>query len=101
MSRLTREGTTEPVSRDRILRREGGQGNIHFPCPADHVRDWQPYPVDPYSCYMYRANRTCPGEVKRRKEDNYNVCTDCTCTENVPGAQTYSFCVLLFSSCAS
>ena len=33
-------------------RRERGQGNIHFPCLADHVQDWQPYPVDPYSCYM-------------------------------------------------
>ena len=47
MSRLTRDGVTEPVSRDQILRREGGQGNIHFPCSADHERDWQPYPVDP------------------------------------------------------
>ena len=37
---------------DQILRRERGQGNIHFPCSADHVQDWQPYPVDPYSCYM-------------------------------------------------
>ena len=27
-------------------------GNIHFPCSADHVQDWQPYPVDLYSCYM-------------------------------------------------
>ena len=53
MSRLTRDGTAEPVSRDRILRRERGQGNIHFPCSADHEQDWQPYPVDPYSCYMY------------------------------------------------
>ena len=26
-----------------------GQGNIHFPCSADHEQDWQPYPVDPYS----------------------------------------------------
>ena len=26
-----------------------GQGNIYFPCSADHVQDWQPYPVDPYS----------------------------------------------------
>ena len=26
----------EPVSRDRILRRERGQGNFHFPCSADH-----------------------------------------------------------------
>ena len=52
MSRLTRDGTAEPVSRDQILRHERGQGNIHFPCSADHVQDWQPYPVDPYSCYM-------------------------------------------------
>ena len=52
MSRLTRDGTTEPVSRDQILRHERGQGNIHFSCSADHVQDWQRYPVDPYSCYM-------------------------------------------------
>ena len=52
MSRLTRGGTIESVSRDQILRRERGQGNIHFPCSADHVQDWQPYPVDSYSCYM-------------------------------------------------
>ena len=31
---------------------ERGQGNIHFSCSADHVQDWQPYPVDPCSCYM-------------------------------------------------
>ena len=31
MSRLTRDGTAEPVSRDQTLRRERGQGNIHFP----------------------------------------------------------------------
>ena len=48
MSRLTRDGTDEPVWRDQILRRERGQGNIHFPCSADHEQDWQPYPVDPY-----------------------------------------------------
>ena len=47
-----RDGTAEPVSRDQILRRERGQGNIHCPCSADHVQDWQSYPVDPYSCYM-------------------------------------------------
>ena len=52
MSRLTRDGTAEPVSRDQILRRERGQGNIHFSCSADHEQDWQPYPVDPNSCYM-------------------------------------------------
>ena len=49
MSRLTRDGTAEPVSRDQILRHVRGQGNIHFPCSADHEQDWQPYPVGPYS----------------------------------------------------
>ena len=48
MSRLTRDGTAEPVSRDQILRHARGQRNIHFPCSADHKEDWQPYPVDPY-----------------------------------------------------
>ena len=28
------------------------QGNIHFPCSADHEQDWLPYPIDPYSGYM-------------------------------------------------
>ena len=49
ISRLTRDGRAEPVSRDHILRHVRGQGNIHFPCSADHEQDWQPYPVDPYS----------------------------------------------------
>ena len=49
MSRLTRDGTAEPVSRDQILRHAQGQGNVNFPCSADHEQDWQPYPVDPYS----------------------------------------------------
>ena len=49
MSRLTRDGTAEPVSRDQILRHAQGQGNIHLiPCSADHEQVWQPYPVDPY-----------------------------------------------------
>ena len=32
MSRLTRDGTAELVSRGQILRHERGQGNIHFSC---------------------------------------------------------------------
>ena len=53
MSRLTRDGTAEPVSRDQILRHARGQGNVHFPCSADHEQDWQPYPVDwSILCYM-------------------------------------------------
>ena len=51
VSRLTRDGTAEPVSRDQILRHVRGQGNIHCPCSAEHEQDWQPYPVDSYSCY--------------------------------------------------
>ena len=53
----------EPVSRDRILRHERGQGNVYFPCSGDHTQDWQPYPVDPYSCYMF--DHTCPGNDSR------------------------------------
>ena len=37
------------VSRDQILRRKRGEGNIIFPCSVDHEQDWQPYPVDLYS----------------------------------------------------
>ena len=53
MNRLTRDGTAEPVSRDQIIKHIRGQGNIHFPCSADHEQDWQPYPVDPYSAIYY------------------------------------------------
>ena len=49
MSRLTRDGTAKPVSRDEILRHVLGQKNINFPCSAGHEQDWQSYPVDPYS----------------------------------------------------
>ena len=52
MSRLARDRTAEPVSRDQILRHERGQGNIHFSCSVDHVQDWHPYSVHPYPCYM-------------------------------------------------
>ena len=51
--RLKRDGTTaEPVSQEQFLRREQEQRNNNFPCLADHEQDWQPYPVDSYSCYM-------------------------------------------------
>ena len=52
ISRLTRDGSAEPVSRDQILRHERGRGNINFSCSADQEQDWQPHPGDPYSCYM-------------------------------------------------
>ena len=49
MSKVTRDGTAEAVSRDQSLRRVRGQGNIHFPCSANLKQDRQPHPVDSYS----------------------------------------------------
>ena len=52
MSKLTRDGAAERVSRDQILRRERGQtGKYSFSLTgsADHVQDGQSHPVDPYS----------------------------------------------------
>ena len=59
MSRLTRDGTAEPVSRGQILRRERGQGNVYFLCSADHEQDWQPCPVDPSSFLLYTSMCVC------------------------------------------
>ena len=45
MSRLTRDGAAEPVSRDQIPRREQGQGKTNFlifPVQLDPEQDWQP-----------------------------------------------------------
>ena len=53
MSRLARDGTAEPVSRDQILTYVRGQGNIHFRCIADHEQDWQPYPVTYIRTYIH------------------------------------------------
>ena len=52
MGRLTRDGTAEPISRDQVFRREQGQRIVILPCSADHEQDWQPFPVDPYPCYI-------------------------------------------------
>ena len=35
----TRDGIVKPVPRDRIVRRERGQGSVSFPCSADHGQD--------------------------------------------------------------
>ena len=75
MSRLTRDGTSEPVSRDQSFRRERGQGKFHFPFPADHEQDWQPYPVDPYSCYM--CDHTYTYLPLRRQQSIYSTKFSC------------------------
>ena len=80
MSKLARDGTAQPVLRDRILRRERGQRIIDFPCSAaDHEQDWQPCPVvraihtdivlhthtavvvthDMYICILYNNSEPC------------------------------------------
>ena len=41
MSGPARDGTAQTVSRDRIIRRERGQGIKHFSCSADHEQDLQ------------------------------------------------------------
>ena len=76
MSRLTRDGTAEPVSRDQILRHARGQENIIFPCSADHEQDWQPCPVDPYSaiCDDHTYIRYSVYNVERVGADpNYRI----------------------------
>ena len=50
MSRLTRDGTAKPVSRNQFHRRERGQEK--FPRSADHEQDWQAHPVDLYSAII-------------------------------------------------
>ena len=64
MSRLTRDGTAEPVSRDQVIRRELEAGDINFLCSADHEQDWQLNPVDIYSpTYMLCVARTARRHV--------------------------------------
>ena len=48
MSRLTRDGIVEPVSRDQFLGANGDREEFIFPVQlADHEQDWQPDPIDP------------------------------------------------------
>ena len=39
-------------------------GKFSFPSSADNVQDWQPYPVDPYSCYV--CDHTYVGDKQYR-----------------------------------
>ena len=53
MSRLTRDGTAEPVSRDQIPGANADREIFIFLLQVTTSRILaQPYPVDPYSCYM-------------------------------------------------
>ena len=56
MSRLTRDGTAKPVSRNQFFRCERGQGN--FPWSADHVNRIGNLPVDLYSAICHTTTTT-------------------------------------------
>ena len=64
MSRLMRD---EIDCRTRLARPNSQArtrtGNNIFSCSANHEQDWQPYPVDPYSCY-YMFNRNIGEKLK-------------------------------------
>ena len=85
MSRLTQDMTDETVSRDQILRHARGQGNIHFPCSADHEQDWQPCQVDPYRVTLPAVMRrtfliSVPNRgLENRKKDNTSACSSRPC----------------------
>ena len=50
MSRLTRNGTAEPVSRDQFSGANGDREILIFPVELTTSRNSnKPYPVDPYS----------------------------------------------------
>ena len=59
-----RDGRTSLV-RSNSQARTRGQGNIQFPCSADHEQNWQPYPVDLYSAILLCDNHTLGGECHR------------------------------------
>ena len=66
MSWLTRDETAEPVSRDQILRRERGQGNIHFPClqlPTSRIGNLTLLIVLSLYVKTIPLHTVCPGEL--------------------------------------
>ena len=70
---LTRDGSAEPISRNQTLRHVRGEGNIHFPCLADHEQECQIYSVDPYSagCDDHTYIHTLSG-FRRRTNSHFN-----------------------------
>ena len=67
MSRLTRNGTAEPVSRDQVLRRERGQEHLLFSCPFS----W------PWRGFVFAASMIPP-----RRFDIYSPLTE-RCSEGL------------------
>ena len=72
MSRLARDGTAELVSRDQIIRRERGQGNIHFTRLIHSSTLLYVMTIEPYR-YQDRGSFRCTKpEAKAHEEPGYN-----------------------------
>ena len=62
MSRLTRDGTAEPVSRDQILRRERGQGKLNFS------------PVQLTTSRIEDQSAECDDQQKQQQQQQNTLC---------------------------
>ena len=96
MSRLTRDGTAEPISRDQILRHARGQGNIISPVQLTTSRIGnQPYPIDPYSAicddHTYKQVSLIPPWEDQREWHRMTRMTrpDCAVMCNLINIHTY------------
>ena len=110
MSRLTRGGTAKPVSRDQILRHARGQGNINFPCSADHEQDWQPYRLIYTLLYVLTIHTYIQKYISVHQQKVYRVtkvyvCSDfslnsikCTTYVHVLFAQTLQYSTAVYNS---
>ena len=82
MSRLTRDGTAEPVSRDQILRHARGQGNIIFPVQLTTSRIGNLTPVDPHSAicdnhtYIHTYISVLCGRDQKERSSNESIHAD-------------------------
>ena len=73
MSRLTRDGTAESVSRDQILRHERRQRNFHFPVELTTCRSGNLTRLihTLYSSVYYRSTGCQPARGQLNRENKY------------------------------
>ena len=83
VSRLTRDGTAEPVPQDQILRHARRQGNIHFPVQLTTGRighQVRPFPYRFYlrwarlqlACLLDKTSTIASSAIKYAKNENRN-----------------------------
>ena len=59
MDAVAESGRNNPVSKHQIQPESRELMGCHFLSSADHEKNWQPYPVNPFSVYNNRAIRPC------------------------------------------